>query len=314
MKTFALIGAAGYVAPRHLQAMAGTNNKLVAAMDKFDSVGILDRFFPEANFFTEFERFDRFLDKRKREIAPIDFLTVCTPNYLHDSHIRFGLKHGASVICEKPLVLTPWNAEALKNVETETGKEVFNILQLRLHPDVEKLKSIANLNVNTKLDLDLTYITPRGKWYHNSWKGDIQKSGGITTNIGIHFFDLLIWIFGRVKNNIVHMHSSERAAGFLELEGARIRWFLSICSNDLPADKRENGNCSFRAVTIKHQHIEFGNEFENLHQKSYEHILTGKGFKLDEAVPSIELAYLIRNVKPAGLKGDVHPIAAKIGN
>ncbi len=278
-------------------------------MDKFDSVGILDKFFPKAHFFTEFERFDRFLEKNKREGRPIDFFTVCTPNYLHDAHVRFGLKHGAAVICEKPLVLNPWNAEVLVQLQEETGKDVFNILQLRLHPDILKLKDkIAGLPQDQKADVDLAYITPRGNWYQASWKGDISKSGGIATNIGIHFFDMLIWIFGKVQQSTVHIHQGDRAAGFLELERARVRWFLSINEGDLPAvhDKKER---TFRSLSMQGTQFEFSSGFSNLHTKNYEAILAGQGFKLFEALPSIDLVHQIRTVEPVGLKGDFHPMA-----
>src|SRR5205809_946249 len=213
MKNFALIGAGGYIAPRHMKAVKDTGNNLIAALDKHDSVGILDSYFPEAEFFVEFERFDRHIEKLSRIGTQTDYVAVCSPNYLHDSHIRFGLRHGANVICEKPLVLNPWNIEALDQLEKETGKNVFNIFQLRLHPDIINLKEkVLNSDPSKIFDIDLTYITSRGKWYYTSWKGDIIKSGGIATNIGIHFFDMLLWIFGKVTKNIVHVHTHDRAA------------------------------------------------------------------------------------------------------
>lgn len=308
MKDFALIGAAGFIAPRHLKAIKETGNNLVAALDKFDSVGIMDSFFPHASFFVEFERFDRHLEKLKREGKAVDFISVCSPNYLHDSHIRFGLRQGASVICEKPLVLNPWNVEALDRLQKETGKKVYNILQLRLHPDIIALKEkVKNSDPSKIFDVDLAYITSRGTWYYTSWKGDIIKSGGIATNIGIHFFDMLVWIFGNVKNNIVHVHTHDRAAGFLELERARVKWFLSINENTLPEAIRKKGQRTYRSLTMEGNEIEFSDGFTDLHTKSYQAILDGKGFEVIEALPSIELAHKIRSITPVGLKGEYHP-------
>jgi UDP-N-acetyl-2-amino-2-deoxyglucuronate dehydrogenase len=312
MKDFALIGAAGFIAPRHLKAIKETNNRLVAALDKFDSVGIMDSYFPGASFFTEFERFDRHLEKLNRSGQPIDYLSVCSPNYLHDSHIRFGLRQGANVICEKPLVLNPWNVEALDQIQKETGKEVFNILQLRLHPDIVALKEKVQSSDPSKIfDFDLAYITSRGNWYYTSWKGDVTKSGGIATNIGIHFFDMLIWIFGRVKEIIVHVHTHDRASGFLQLEKARVRWFLSINEDTLPDTVRAKGQRTYRSITIEGNEIEFSEGFTDLHTKSYKAILDGHGFNLREALPSIELAHQIRTQIPIGVKGDYHPFAKK---
>lgn len=312
MKNFALIGAAGFIAPRHLKAIKETNNLLVAALDKFDSVGVMDSYFPNASFFTEFERFDRHLEKLHRSNQSIDYLSVCSPNYLHDSHIRFGMRHGATVICEKPLVLNPWNVEALDEIQKETGKEVFNILQLRLHPDIIALKEKVQSSDPSKIfDFDLAYITSRGNWYYTSWKGDVNKSGGIATNIGIHFFDMLIWIFGNVKENIVHVHTHDRASGFLQLERARVRWFLSINADTLPEAVKAKGQRTYRSITMEGGEIEFSEGFTDLHTKSYEGILNGKGFNLREALPSIELAHQIRTQTPVGLKGDYHPFAGK---
>lgn len=311
MKKFALIGAAGFVAPRHLRAIHETGNLLVAAMDKFDSVGILDTYFPNADFFLEHERFDRHLEKLKRENGAIDYLTVCTPNYLHDAHVRFGLKHGATVICEKPLVLNPWNIDALGEVEKETGQKIYNILQLRMHPDIIALKKRIDQSETGKiLDVDLAYITPRGNWYHSSWKGDEAKSGGITTNIGIHFFDMLIWIFGAVKQSTVHLLEKDRAAGFLVLEKARVRWYLSINRADMMKVNSEKGRQHYRSVSIGGSEIEFSSGFMDLHTKSYEAILSGNGFPLAEAHPSIDLVHNIRTQKPVGLVNDYHPMAA----
>jgi UDP-N-acetyl-2-amino-2-deoxyglucuronate dehydrogenase len=305
-----LIGAAGFIAPRHLKAIRETKNQLVAALDKFDSVGVMDSYYPNASFFVEFERFDRHLEKLSRINKPIDYLSICSPNYLHDSHIRFGLRHGAHVICEKPLVLNPWNVEALDQLQRETGKEVFNILQLRLHPDIIALKEkVAAADPAKIFDLDLAYITSRGNWYYTSWKGDVNKSGGIATNIGIHFFDMLIWIFGNVKENVIHIHSHDRAAGFLQLEKARVRWFLSINDATLPEAVRAKGQRTFRSITMEGHEIEFSEGFTDLHTKSYQCVLDGQGFNLREALPSIELAHAIRTQTPVGLKDDYHPFA-----
>jgi UDP-N-acetyl-2-amino-2-deoxyglucuronate dehydrogenase len=310
MKDFALIGAAGFIAPRHLRAIKDTGNRLVAALDKFDSVGIMDSFFPDASFFVEFERFDRHLEKLHRIGQAVEYLSICSPNYLHDSHIRFGLRHGATVICEKPLVLNPWNVEALDQLQKETGKQVFNILQLRLHPDILALKEkVAKADPSHIFDFDLAYITSRGNWYYTSWKGDINKSGGVATNVGIHFFDMLLWIFGEVQHNVVHIHTHDRAAGFLHLERARVRWFLSINENTLPKVLKEKGQRTYRSITMEGGEIEFSEGFTDLHTKSYDAILNGSGFKLTEALPSIELAHAIRTQTPVGLKGDYHPLA-----
>jgi UDP-N-acetyl-2-amino-2-deoxyglucuronate dehydrogenase len=310
MKDFALIGAAGFIAPRHLRAIKETNNRLVAALDKFDSVGIMDSYFPDASFFVEFERFDRHVEKLSRSGQAIDYLSICSPNYLHDSHIRFGLRQEANVICEKPLVLNPWNVEALDQIQKESGKEVFNILQLRLHPDIIALKEKVRLSDPSKVfDFDLAYITSRGNWYYTSWKGELQKSGGIATNIGIHFFDMLIWIFGKVKENIVHIHTHDRASGFLQLERARVRWFLSINEHTLPEVVKAKGQRTYRSITLEGGEIEFSEGFTDLHTKSYKAVLDGNGFNLTEALPSIELAHQIRTQTPVGLKGNYHPLA-----
>lgn len=310
MKNFVLIGAAGFIAPRHLKAIKDTGNRLVAALDKFDSVGIMDSFFPGASFFVEFERFDRHIEKLHRTGNNIDYLSICSPNYLHDSHIRFGLRHGATVICEKPLVLNPWNVEALDQLQKETGKNVYNILQLRLHPDIIELKKKVEASDPSKIfDIDLAYITSRGNWYYTSWKGDIGKSGGIATNIGIHFFDMLIWIFGKVKKNVIHIHTHDRAAGFLELEKATVRWFLSINEETLPVPVREKGQRTYRSLTMEGHEIEFSDGFKDLHTRSYEEILAGNGFVLNEALPSIQLVHDIRTQTPVGLKGDYHPFS-----
>ena len=299
MKRFALIGAGGYIAPRHMKAIKDTGNVLVAALDKHDSVGVLDSYFPDTEFFTEFERFDRYLDKIQRLGIKIDYVTVCSPNYLHDAHIRFGLRIGADVICEKPLVLNTWNADALGELEEETGKKIFTILQLRLHPSIIALREkVQSAPAGKKYDVDLRYITSRGHWYHISWKGDIQRSGGISTNIGIHFFDMLLWIFGDVRSNEVHQHTSQTASGKLELEKASINWFLSIDANTLPEETKQAGKRIFRSLTIDGEEFEFSEGFTELHTRSYEEILKGNGFAIADALKSIELAQAIRNKRP----------------
>lgn len=298
MKNFALIGAGGYIAPRHMKAIKDTGNNLIAALDKHDSVGILDSFFPEANFFTEFERFDRHLEKLKRQNIKTDFVSICSPNYLHDAHIRFGLRIGADAICEKPLVLNPWNIDALEEIEQETGKKVYTILQLRLHPAIIELKEkISKAPKDKKFKIDLQYITSRGNWYHTSWKGDIQKSGGIATNIGVHFFDMLMWIFGDVKNNEVIEHGADTAKGNLELERADVSWMLSINENTLPGDVKAAGKRTFRTLTIDGDAFEFSEGFTELHTVSYANILAGNGFRLSETRRAIQLVHDIRNKK-----------------
>jgi UDP-N-acetyl-2-amino-2-deoxyglucuronate dehydrogenase len=310
MKNFLLIGASGYIAPRHLKAIKDTKNHLVAALDPYDGVGIMDSYFPQADFFTEFERFDRHVDKLRRKGTNIDYVSICSPNFLHDSHIRFGLRNGADVICEKPIVLNPWNMDALKNLEQETGKNIYNILQLRLHPSVIELKNkIASGDPNKIYDVDLSYITSRGHWYYTSWKGDIQKSGGVATNIGVHFFDMITWIFGDIKENVVHLHEHDRAAGYLQLEKARVRWFLSINYDTIPEEVKAKGMRTFRSITVDGDNFEFSGGFTELHTRSYEHILEGNGFRITEAEKAIQTVYNIRHQKPLGLKGDYHPLA-----
>lgn len=295
MKNFALIGAAGFIAPRHLKAIKETGNNLVAALDKHDNVGILDSYFPEADFFTEFERFDRHLDKLKRKGQKIDYITICSPNYLHDAHIRYALRYGADAICEKPLVLNPWNLDGLMEIEKETGNKVYTILQLRLHPDIIALRERVKNGPRDKVyDIDLQYMTSRGHWYHSSWKGDLSKSGGIATNIGIHFFDMLMWIFGDVKKNEVHKHEMDHASGALQLEQANVKWFLSINYDHIPASMKQKGKRTFRSLTMGNEEIEFSDGFTDLHTKSYEHILSGNGFGAEEARKSIELVTKIR--------------------
>ena len=311
-KNFALIGASGYIAPRHMKAIKDTHNNLVAAFDPFDSVGVMDSFFPDTDFFVEFERFDRHIDKFKRSGADLDFVSVCSPNYLHDSHIRFGLRNNASVICEKPIVLNPWNIDALEDLEKETGKHIYNILQLRLHPSVIALKEkIKKAPADKVWDIDLTYITSRGNWYYTSWKGDISKSGGIASNIGVHFFDMLMWIFGDVKTNTVHLHNHDRASGVLELERANVKWFLSINHEVIPEKIKEKGLRTYRSLQIGEEEFEFSGGFTELHTLSYQHILNDKGFRISEARKAIELVHDIRNSTLSPLQGEYHLLAKK---
>lgn len=311
MKNFALIGAAGYIAPRHLKAIKDTNNNLIAALDKFDSVGIMDSYFPNADFFVEFERFDRHIEKLKRQKdIHLDYVSICTPNYLHDAHIRMALRRDAHAICEKPLVLNPWNIDALIDIESETGKKVYTILQLRLHQSIIDLKQKVESGPKDKIyDVDLTYLTSRGHWYYTSWKGDVSKSGGIASNIGVHFYDMLSWIFGDVKQNIVHLHTHDRAAGYLEFERARVRWFLSIDYDVIPQAIKEKGQRTYRSIKVDGNEIEFSGGFTELHTRSYEDILKGNGFGLSDARQSIEIVHEIRNAELSPLLGDFHPFA-----
>ena len=310
---FALVGVAGYIAERHVRAIKDTNNELIATLDNFDSVGFLDSYFPNADFFHEFERFERHVDKLSRTDKKIDYVSICSPNYLHDSHIRFALRHKANAICEKPLVLNPWNVDALESIENETGNKIYNILQLRLHPSIIALKQNVEKGPKDKIyDIDLAYITSRGKWYHYSWKGNSEKSGGVATNIGVHFFDMLTWIFGDVNKNDVHFSSKETAGGYLELERARVRWALSIDENLLPDYCKEKGQRTYRSIKMENQEIEFSAGFTDLHTVSYQNILNGNGFGLEAAKKSIEIVYDIRNACPKGLTGEYHPIMRKI--
>jgi len=298
MKNFALIGAAGYIAPRHMKAIKDTGNNLIAALDKNDSVGILDSYFPEADFFTEFERFDRHIEKLKRKGIKTDFVSVCSPNYLHDAHIRFGLRVGADVICEKPVVLNPWNIDALAEIEKETGHKIFTILQLRLHSAIIALKEKIDAEKTAVVhDVNLDYITSRGHWYYTSWKGEIEKSGGIATNIGVHFFDMLMWIFGEVKENVVTEHTRDTASGILILEKANVKWRLSIDAKKLPEDVKKASKRTYRTLEIDGESFEFSDGFTELHTKSYEQILAGNGFPLMETRKAIQLVHDIRNTK-----------------
>lgn len=315
MKNFALIGAAGYIAPRHMKAIKDTGNRLIAAFDPNDSVGVIDSYFPDADFFTEFERFDRHIDKLRRQNngSKIDYVSICSPNYLHDSHIRFALRLGADAICEKPLVLNHWNIDALQAIEKETSKKVYTILQLRHHPSIIKLKQeIQNNNTGKKYDIDLTYITSRGKWYFNSWKGDEKKSGGVSSNIGVHLFDMLYFLFGKVLQNTLHYRDDYKAGGYIEYDRARVRWFLSVDEKDIPANIRHKGVSSFKSFSIDGNEIEFSNGFTNLHTKVYEDILSGGGCGLEETRVAIETIANIRIQSPQGLKGNYHPFLNKL--
>jgi len=310
---FALIGAAGYIAPRHMQAIKDTDNQLIAALDKFDSVGIIDSFFPNADFFTETERFDRHLDKlRRKGEHKIDYVSICSPNYLHDSHIRLSLRNDAHAICEKPLVLNPWNIEALKELEQETQKKIYTVLQLRHHPSIIALKEQIEKNPDKIYDIDLTYITGRGNWYAFSWKGEASKSGGIATNIGIHFFDMLTWIFGKTVKQTVHLNQENKAAGFMQLEKANVRWFLSIDAEDLPEEIKKKQQRTYRSIRVQEEEIEFSGGFTDLHTVTYQEILKGKGYGLDAAKNSINTVYEIRNAKTQALTNEYHTFIKKI--
>jgi UDP-N-acetyl-2-amino-2-deoxyglucuronate dehydrogenase len=312
--TFALIGAAGFVAPRHLRAIKDTGGRLLAALDRSDSVGVIDSYFPEARFFTEFERFDRFIDLKRRQGEPIDFVSICSPNYLHDAHSRFALRSGADAICEKPLVLNPHNIDGLTQLEKETGRRIHTILQLRLHPAIQKLhQRVAAQPAGTVHNVDLTYITSRGAWYYASWKGDEAKSGGIATNIGVHFYDMLGFVFGTLRRNVVHQRAIDCAAGYLEYERARVRWFLSINARDLPAGLPP-AQRTYRSITIDGAELEFSEGFTDLHVASYREILAGRGFNLDAVRPSIETVAHIRNAALAPEEGIQHSFLAKVLN
>jgi UDP-N-acetyl-2-amino-2-deoxyglucuronate dehydrogenase len=316
MKNFALIGAAGYIAPRHMKAIKDTGHNLVAALDKNDSVGIIDSYFPNADFFVEFERFDRHLDLLKRKGCSTDYVSIASPNYLHDSHIRFALRHNAHAICEKPLVLNPHNIDALNAVEQETGKQVYNILQLRLHPSIIALKESVAAAVkndpNKIFDVDLTYLTSRGNWYFTSWKGEDPKSGGIATNIGVHFYDMLSWVFGDIKQNQVHLKRADANAGYLEFEHARVRWFLSVNYQYIPESIKNSGQRTYRSITVDGQEIEFSGGFTDLHTKSYQHILDGGGFGLEEARKSIEIVSDIRYQDVCKQTSVEHPFVSEV--
>lgn len=309
MKNFALIGAAGYIAPRHMKAVKDTGNNLIAAMDPNDSVGIIDSYFPDADFFTEFERFDRHIDKLRRQNSErqVHYVSICSPNYFHDAHIRFALRSGADAICEKPIVLNPWNIDALQEIERESGNRVHTILQLRLHPAILELKKKVEASSGVMHEVDLTYITSRGKWYHFSWKGDEDKSGGVATNIGVHFYDMLHFVFGQVKRNVVHHRDAYTCSGYLEYERARVRWFLSVDSQHLPDAVKQKGQRTYRSITMDGSEVEFSEGFTDLHTRIYEDILSGGGFGLEENRVAIQTVAEIRNQTPIGMKGDYHP-------
>ncbi len=314
MHDFALIGAGGFVAVRHMRAIAETGHRLVAALDPHDSVGVLDQYFPDAHFFVEFERFDRHIDKLRRKGTPVSFVSVCSPNYLHDSHIRFGLRNGADVICEKPLVLNPWNLDALEEIERESGRRVFNVLQLRLHPTIRALREryASDLGKNEpKQEIELAYITSRGRWYHASWKGELSKSGGIATNIGVHFFDMLLWVFGDIVESTLHLSTPETAAGYLELERARVRWFLSIDTDTLPPEIKAKRQRTYRSIQIGQEQLEFSEGFTDLHTETYRDVLAGGGFRLSEARAAIELVHRIRHAPPQLERERMHPLLAR---
>jgi len=312
MSNFALIGAAGFIAPRHMAAIEATRNQLVAALDPSDSVGVIDSYFPESSFFTEFERFDRHIDKLQRGAAGerVDYVSICSPNYLHDAHVRFALRSGADAICEKPLVLNPWNIEGLVEAEERTGRNVSTILQLRLHPDIVALREriAAEAADAPKHEVDLTYITGRGRWYLHSWKGDERKSGGIATNIGVHFFDMLHFVFGPLQESRVHLSEPTRATGYLEHQRARIRWFLSVEIGDIPEPQRLAGQRTYRSITVDGEEIEFSGGFGDLHTRSYEEILAGRGFTLEDSRSSVETVAAIRNALPHPSTADDHPL------
>lgn len=307
-KRFALTGAAGYIAPRHMKAIRDTGNELVTACDPNDSVGILDQYSYDISFFKEFERFDRHLEKLKRKGLPVDYVSICSPNYLHDAHIRFALRLGADAICEKPLVINPWNIDALEEMSEEFGRKIYNVLQLRLHPSIVQLKKkVDEERATKKYEIELTYITSRGKWYMNSWKGNIPQSGGLATNIGVHFFDMLLWIFGKSEGCEVHFSDDRSVSGFLELEKAHVKWFLSIEKEHLPKSCKEKKQNTFRSITVDGEDVEFSEGFTDLHTKIYEEIINGRGFLPKEVRPSIQLVQGIRTCAPKGVCIYSHP-------
>ncbi len=312
MYNFAMIGVGGFVAPKHLKAIRDTGNVLVAAVDPNDSVGILDSHFPDARFFTEPERFERFLEKRRfqGDDQRIHYVSICTPNYLHDSHIRMALREKAHAICEKPLVINPWNLDPLTSLEAETGCRVYTVLQLRLHPPLVELKQKLAVQ-GRKYDVVLTYVTRRGNWYDISWKGSEQKSGGVAMNIGIHFFDLLMWLFGPLEHSTVHLRSERRMAGMVELERARVRWFLSVDWDDIPLPHRQSGKYAYRSITVDGEEVEFSEGFGDLHTRVYENVLAGRGFGIADSRPSIELVYAIRTADVSVDTRDAHPFLAR---
>ena len=310
VKRFGLIGVAGFIAPRHLKAIKETGNIVVAALDPFDSVGLMDSFFPDCDFFVEFERFDRHVDKLRRNGTALDYVSICSPNYLHDSHTRFALRQGAAAICEKPLVLNPWNVDALIDLQKEYNQRIYTVLQLRLHPTIIALKEQFEKDPNKIYDIDLTYITSRGRWYDYSWKGDIAKSGGVATNIGVHFFDMLTWIFGSVQKSDVFLREANKSSGFLQLKNANVRWYLSIDCNDLPADIIQKGQRTYRSINVLGEEVEFSDGFTDLHTQTYQHILDGHGFGPEESKASIEIVHNIRNQQLSTV-GEIHPFVKR---
>jgi UDP-N-acetyl-2-amino-2-deoxyglucuronate dehydrogenase len=315
MNNFAITGVAGYVAPRHLQAIRDTGNRLVAAADPHDSVGILDRYFADVAYFTEFERFDRHLEKLRRgaDEDRVHWLSVCAPNHLHDAHIRLALRVGADAVCEKPLVLNPWNLDALAELERESGRRVFTVLQLRVHPALIELKKrLDGGDGSTRHAVNLTYVTGRGPWYRYAWKGDPLKSGGVATNIGIHFFDMLMWLFGSAAEAEVHVTTADRASGYLELERADVTWFLSIDPADLPFEPEPGQPATFRSVTVDGDEVEFSGGFTDLHTLVYRETLEGRGFGIEDARPSVELAHRIRTADPVQGDGPRHEMAQRV--
>jgi UDP-N-acetyl-2-amino-2-deoxyglucuronate dehydrogenase len=313
---FALVGAAGFVAPRHLKAIADTGNVLIAAADPHDSVGIIDRYFPDAAFFTEVERFDRFLEKRRRLSEPerVHYLSICSPNYLHDAHVRLALRVGAHAICEKPLVISPWNLDQLAALETEYGRRVFTVLQLRLLPQLRELKRQLDARPRTeRANVELTYITARGRWYNVSWKGVLEKAGGLALNIGVHFFDVLIWLYGKPRSSSVFLARPDKISGVFELERASVRWFLSVDKNDLPPEVRAQGHTAFRSLATEGHEIEFSDGFPDLHTSVYRDVLAGGGFGIEDVRPSIQLAHDIRTATIVAPTADAHPLMSRLG-
>ncbi len=308
MERFALLGAAGYVAPRHMKAIHDTGNIMVAACDPYDGVGVMDRYFPECRFFTEVERFDRHLEKLRHRGDPVRYVSICSPNYLHDAHCRLAMRVGADALCEKPLVISPWNLDQLVQIEQETGRRIFTVLQLRVHQAVRRLKARIDAAAEERVEVELTYITRRGPWYHQSWKGSPEKSGTLAMNIGIHFFDLLLWLFGSAQDSTVHLREERRLAGVLELERARVRWFLSVDVNDLPEGWLASGKHAYRALKMGADEFDFSTGFDDLHTRVYEDVCAGRGFGIEDARASIELVHQIRIGEIASPDDRAHPL------
>ncbi|HEY8274059.1 MAG TPA: Gfo/Idh/MocA family oxidoreductase [Pseudolabrys sp.] len=311
MNRFALIGVGGYIAPRHMKAMEAVGGELAVAMDPSDSVGVIDSYYPDAHFFVEFERFDRHVDKLRRQGRPVHYVSICSPNYMHDAHCRFALRSGADAICEKPLVLNPWNLDGLAEIERETGRSISTILQLRLHPQIRALKAQVEASARTDHEVTVTYITSRGRWYHISWKGDERKSGGVATNIGIHFFDMLTFVFGAVESHSIQLRDENRAAGTMRCQKALVRWYLSLDRGDLPENLRP-GQTTYRSVEVDGQDIEFSEGFTDLHVLSYREILAGNGFGVEVVRPSVEIASEIRTMPLSNAGAAAHPFVARV--